>query len=141
MNEQTSGYAVFLFEQALEALGEAIKPHVQDGPGGPHVLCQEVDTAGSFVEMTLRSKNERGESSETELMIPGQMVRMIISARGDAAFGFAGRDRERRVALPAVGPEAPPALQRSAAVPQEGVAVSAPAGVSTGDDRRLPPEG
>ena len=27
MTEHTSGYAVFLFEQAWEALGEAIKPY------------------------------------------------------------------------------------------------------------------
>ena len=38
MNE-SDGYAVFFFPQALEALGEAIKPYLLDGPAGAHVLC------------------------------------------------------------------------------------------------------
>ena len=34
MND-ANGYAVFFFPQALEALGEAIKPYLQDGSGRP----------------------------------------------------------------------------------------------------------
>ena len=40
------GYAVFFFPQALEALGDAIKPYLVEGQGGLHVLCREIDTAG-----------------------------------------------------------------------------------------------
>jgi hypothetical protein len=31
-------YAVFLFPQALEALGDAIKPYLRKTPGGPHIV-------------------------------------------------------------------------------------------------------
>ena len=29
---ESSGYAVFLFPQALDALGDAVKPYLQAGP-------------------------------------------------------------------------------------------------------------
>ena len=38
MND-TSGYAVFFFPQALEVLGDPIRPFLQEGPAGPHVAC------------------------------------------------------------------------------------------------------
>lgn len=140
MTEHTSGYAVFLFEQAWEALGEAIKPYVQDGPAGPHIPCHEVDTAGAFVEMTLRAKDERGHDAEIELMVPGGMVRMIVSMHSESAFGFAANDRDVRAsALPAVGPAAPAPREPSTAMPH--TAESAPTTPAAVDDRRQPPEG
>ncbi|WP_133501962.1 hypothetical protein [Cognatilysobacter terrigena] len=139
MTEHTSGYAVFLFEQAWEALGEAIKPYVQEGPTGPHIPCHVVDTGGAFVEMTLPAKDERGKDAEIELMIPMQMVRMIVSMHSDIAFGFA-RERElRQNALPAVGPAAPAPTSPSTQMPH--TADPAGANASIDDDRRRPPEG
>ena len=85
------GYAVFFFPQALEALGEAIKPYLTEGASGAHVLCREVDTAGSLVEMTLESRQADGKASQTELMVPGSMVRMIVSVHNEGGFGFAPR--------------------------------------------------
>ena len=90
MNE-SAGYAVFFFAPALEALGDAIKPYLQDGPAGPHVPCREVDTAGAFVEMTLEGRTAEGREVALELMVPGNMVRMIVSARSDGEFGFRNR--------------------------------------------------
>ena len=84
----SSGYAVFFYPQALEALGDAIKPYLQDGPGGPHVACNEIDTAGGFVEMTMFGKTAEGRDVTLELMVPGSMVRMIVSSQQDGAFGF-----------------------------------------------------
>lgn len=85
------GYAVYFFPQALESLGEAIRPYLQDGPAGPHVLCRAVDTGGSLIEMTLRGQDSAGASVELELMVPGGMVRMIVSAHSDEVFGFGPR--------------------------------------------------
>ena len=92
MNE-TTGYAVFFFAPALEALGDAIKPYLQDGPAGPHVPCREVDTAGAFIEMTLEGRTADGREVALELMVPGNMVRMIVSARSDEEFGFYQRGK------------------------------------------------
>ncbi len=87
----SDGYAVFFFPQALEALGKAIKPYLQDGPAGPHVLCEQVDTGGALIEMTLTGATPDGKRVALELMVPTQMVRMIVSAHSDALFGFGSR--------------------------------------------------
>lgn len=87
MND-SNGYAVFFYPQALEALGEAIKPYLQDSPAGAHVLCNEIDTSGSLVEMTLRGETAQGGEVVLELMVPSGMVRMVVSTRSDEAFGF-----------------------------------------------------
>lgn len=84
----TNGYAVYFFPPALEALGEAIKPYLVEGPSGAHVLCREIDTSGSLIEMTLNGRGS-GEPGQVELMVPTNMVRMIVSARSDETFGFA----------------------------------------------------
>ena len=115
------GYVVYFFPQALEALGDAIKPYLQEGDC---VLCREIDTAGALVEMTLDARTTDGKPLQVELMVPTQMVKMIISAHGDEAFGFRPRipiapDR----ALPPVGPTAAPAQAPTQAVP---AAVDAP---------------
>lgn len=96
---ESSGYAVFFFPPALEALGDGIKPYLQMGPAGPFVPCREVDTGGAFVEMTLEGRAPDGRTVELELMVPGNMVRMIVSARADAEFGF--YDRTKPVAVAA----------------------------------------
>ena len=85
------GYAVFFFPPALEALGEAIKPYLVEGPAGPHVLCKEIDTAGALIEMTLEAQAADGRTALVELMVPGSMVRMIVSAHSDGSFGFGPR--------------------------------------------------
>jgi hypothetical protein len=83
-----NGYAVFFFPQALEALGEAIKPYLRDGPAGPHVVCHGIDTGGALIEMTLSGSTTDGKEVELELMVPSGMVRMIVSAHSDEMFGF-----------------------------------------------------
>lgn len=93
MND-SAGYAVFFFPPALEALGDAIKPYLQDGPAGPHVPCRDIDTGGAFIEMTLEGRAPDGRSVDLELMVPGNMVRMIVSAHSDNEFGFYDRNRQ-----------------------------------------------
>ena len=104
------GFAVFFYPQALEVLGEAIKPYLQDSPVGAHVACEEIDTAGGFVEMTMRGRNSEGQDVTLELMVPGSMVRMIVSSQQDGAFGFRPHLPETPVApATAAAPAAPAA--------------------------------
>lgn len=98
MNEST-GFSVFFFPPALEALGEAIKPYLQDGPAGPHVPCVDVDTAGAFIEITLADRDHNGREVALELMVPGNMVRMIVSTRSDGEFGFYDRSKPARAMI------------------------------------------
>ena len=106
MNE-SAGYAVFFFPPALEALGDAIKPYLQDGPAGPHVPCREVDSGGAFIEMTLEGRAPDGRVVDLELMVPGNMVRMIVSAHSDNEFGFYDRNRPQAMLEPGM-PIVPP---------------------------------
>lgn len=89
--DDNNGYAVFFYPKALEALGDGIKPYLQGGKGGDHIVCREVDTGGSLIEMTLDAKTTAGETVQLELMVPTSMVLMIVSARTDEAFGFGPR--------------------------------------------------
>jgi hypothetical protein len=124
MNE-TNGYAVFFFPQALEALGDAIKPYLQDSPAGPHVLCREIDTGGALIEMSLEGITSEGTAVQLELMVPGSMVRMIVSSQSDGSFGFGPRMKVQPTPLtapelPPAGPTAEPAHARPEAIPAGG---------------------
>jgi hypothetical protein len=122
-----NGYAVFFYENSLATLGEAIKPYLCEGPHGTHVSCREVDTAGSFVEMMLDGREDSGRTIDLELIVPTSMVRMIVSARADEAFGFVPRDATPlEPALPVVGPTAAPTQAQSEAVPDAGSQPGAP---------------
>jgi hypothetical protein len=110
-----NGYAVFFFPQALEALGGAIKPYLQEGEAEPHVLCREIDAGGPLIQLTMDGRTTSGQHIDLQLILPTNMVRMIVSARSDPAFGFGPRtavapvpDREP-VVEDEPGPAHPPA--------------------------------
>ena len=125
----THGYAVFLFPQAIEALGEAVAPFLQDGPAGPHIGCHAVDTGGAFIEMTLEGRGPDGREVALELMIPTQMVRMIVSTHSDGLFGFGPHAYPAQPApLPVLGPTAEPADAPSDALPGSAKAGATPPG-------------
>ncbi|MBZ0222542.1 MAG: hypothetical protein IT467_09420 [Dokdonella sp.] len=81
-------YAVFLFPQAIDALGDAIKPYLRDGPGGPHIVCSEIDSSGPLFEMTLIGNGPKQERLELELMLPLQMIKLVMSMHGEHEIGF-----------------------------------------------------
>jgi len=142
MNE-TEGYVVFFFDNALEALGAAIKPYLREGPHGEHVLCNEIDTAGSLIEMTLQASTDDGRMVSLELMVPQQMVKMIVSARSEAGFGFSPRVAPTLMQhLPPVAGAAPAADAPPAAIqPSAPKTETSPANATTQSDQSKPPEG
>lgn len=89
---ESDRYAVFLFPQALEALGGAIKPYLQNGGEGgePFVLCDEIDTSGALFEMavTLQETPEHPKPISARVMVPTNMVRLVISTEAASYFGF-----------------------------------------------------
>jgi hypothetical protein len=127
--DTSGGYAVFFFPQALEVLGEAIAPYLTDGPGGPHVLCREIDTGGALIEMSLDAASVEGRDVALELMVPTSMVRMIVSAHSDGAFGFGPRlaSAGPTTDLPPVGPHGMPVRAPSTAIPGATPVAPAPA--------------
>lgn len=115
--DDKQGYAVFFFPPALEALGDAISPYLVEGAGGTHLLCREIDTGGALIEMTLDGLGADGMAVELEIMVPTNMVRMIVSVRGEGAFGFGPRVPASMDGLPAVGPTGLPAHAPSESLP------------------------
>src|SRR3546814_1039759 len=87
MND-SNGYAVFFFPQALEALGDAIKPYLQESPAGAHVVCNEIDTGGALVEMILHGHDSQDRDVALELMVPTSMVRLNVASRSDETVGI-----------------------------------------------------
>ena len=81
-------YAVFLFPQALEALGDPIKPYLRDEPMGPHIVCAEIDASGPFFGMTLIGQGAKGQALQLEIMVPSSMVRLVMSMHGEHDIGF-----------------------------------------------------
>ena len=82
-------YAVYFHASAIEVLGEPFKPFLVESPDGPHVMCKEIDTAGSFCEMTVVHTNEKGKPVECEVMVPSAMVRLVVATNGaEVDFGF-----------------------------------------------------
>lgn len=118
--EDMNGYAVFFFPQALEALGEVIKPFLREGAAGTHVVCRAIDTGGAMFKMDLDGQTTAGDTVALEVMIPGSMVRLIVSARIEESFGFGPR-----IAVSSLVP----AAQAAGVVP-----VSAPAASGSSPD-------
>jgi hypothetical protein len=117
MNDN-NGYAVFFFPQALEVLGDAIRPFLQEGPAGQHIACHSIDTGGAFIEMTLQGRSPEGRDVSLELMVPSGMVRMVVSTHSDEMFGFGPHAYAKpAVPLPPVGPTGEPASAPSEALP------------------------
>lgn len=112
-----SGYAIFLFPQALDALGVAIHPYLlPTSQDGPHLLCRGVDISGAFAELELLGQTGDGRELRVELMLPANMIRMVVSVQGDEQFGFMPRPlpaaasaaAQPATATPAAPPAAPP---------------------------------
>lgn len=131
------GYAVFLFDQAIEVLGDAIKPYLTEGPAGAYLRCRSVDTGGALIECTISARGSDGRSNELEVMFPSNMVRLIASARIEESFGFGPHALASEPLLPPVGPTGSPANAPSEAVPTSAHIDDA----SRAKDSRLPPEG
>ncbi|HEX7770459.1 MAG TPA: hypothetical protein VF422_10580 [Dokdonella sp.] len=81
-------YAVFLFPQAVEALGAAIKPYLRDEGGSPHIVCSEIDASGALFELTLTGNGPKGEPLRLEIMLPVSMVKLVMSMRSEHEIGF-----------------------------------------------------
>lgn len=86
-------YAVFLFASAIEELGAALEPYLQDGPSGRHVLCNEIDSGGALFEMKIHAPSEQG--GVLELMVPVAMIKLVIAVQQDGRFGFARRPKKQ----------------------------------------------
>ena len=82
-------YAVYFHPQALEVLGEAIKPYLTESPAGQYLLCKEIDTGGAFCEMALSGNTPEGKPLDVDLMVPTGMIRLVVSVSGNEIdFGF-----------------------------------------------------
>ncbi len=88
MSDQRT-YAVYFHANAIEVLGEPFKPFLMEGADSPHVICKEIDTAGSFCEMTVVHHDEHNKPVECEVMVPSSMVKLVVATTSvQVDFGF-----------------------------------------------------
>lgn len=88
MAEQRT-YSVYFHPQALDALGDAIKPYLTDSPAGLFLCCKDIDTGGAFCELNLAGNSADGKPLDVEVMVPTNMIRLVISDKGNEIdFGF-----------------------------------------------------
>ena len=80
-------YAVYLFPQAIETLGGAIKPYLAEGPFGAHLRCLEFET-GALTRMVVQTIDEAGKRGEVELMVPPAMVKLVVGQCTEPDIGF-----------------------------------------------------
>lgn len=81
-------YAVFLHPQAIESLGEPIKPYLRDAAGGPRIVCSKVDASGPLFTMRLLGQGDKGEKLELEIMLPVAAIKLVMSMRGEHEIGY-----------------------------------------------------
>ncbi len=86
--ERHTYYAVYLFPNAVETLGEAIKPFLRESVSGQHIVCSEIDAGGGLFEMTIPGHDANGKPVECEVMLPAAMVKLVVSMRRDTDIGF-----------------------------------------------------
>ncbi|MBK8725895.1 MAG: hypothetical protein IPL96_07510 [Holophagaceae bacterium] len=81
-------YAVLLFKEALEALGEAIKPFLRSGQFGDFIPCQSVDTNGPLCTLVVDTRSEGSTDMTVELQIPYPMIKLIVGSEVEGHAGF-----------------------------------------------------
>lgn len=92
MTQALGRYAVYLVDNAAEALGPVAQPFIQQDESGNHFIATEVDTGGAFCELTLQAQTESGTTVTVEIMIPMGMIRLIISMAHEGRMGFHARN-------------------------------------------------
>lgn len=89
---QTGRYSVYLVDKAADALGPIVAPFLKKDDSGDHFIASEVDTGGSFCELTLHGQSAEGTPLNVEIMIPMGMIRLIISDTLQERIGFQARE-------------------------------------------------
>ena len=85
---ELTGYAVFLYPQAIESLGPAVNPVLRDSPSGKFLLCSRIDSGSPMFGMTLTGAGPHGKKRDLELMVPTAMVRLVMSVHDEHDIGF-----------------------------------------------------
>jgi hypothetical protein len=81
-------YAVLLFKEAIEALGEAIKPFLRSGQFGDFIPCQSVETHGPLCTLVIDTRSEGATDLTVELQIPYPMIKLIVGTESEGHAGF-----------------------------------------------------
>ncbi len=81
-------YAVMLFKEAVEALGEAIKPFQRTGQFGDFIPCLSVDTNGPLCTLVVDNRSEGANELTVELQIPYPMIKLIVGSEVEGHAGF-----------------------------------------------------
>lgn len=88
MSGERPVYAVLLFPQAVEALGDAIAPYLRTERFGPHLVGKRISSTGPYFELAFDGQSPDGRPVEIQMMLPHGFIRMVFSVQGEGRFGF-----------------------------------------------------
>lgn len=81
MKQQSQVCGVLLFEDAYQALGEAIAPYVKTGPAGKFIYCASAVQNGAFLEMTFDPEHCDGSVRDRMVIsVPLAFIRLVAAA-------------------------------------------------------------
>lgn len=81
-------FAVLLFKEAQETLGDAIKPFQISGPFGVFIPCRSVDTTGQLCLLLIDTQRVGGTDLSVEIQIPYSMIKLVIATEREEHVGF-----------------------------------------------------
>lgn len=81
-------YAVVLFDQAAEELGQIAALWLNRAELGCYIYAKKIDPNGSYFHMWLEHVAPDGSTIETELQLPHQFVKAVFYAADMKRVGF-----------------------------------------------------
>jgi hypothetical protein len=81
-------YSVLLFAEAIEVLGDAIKPFLRTGQFGDFIPCQAVETHGPLCTLVVDTRSEGATDLTVELQLPYPMIKLIVGTEAEGHAGF-----------------------------------------------------
>ncbi len=84
----TKVYAVVLYDQAVEELGNLVALWLKRSDMGSYIYAKKVDPNGPFFHMLLEHTAPDGVTREMELQIPHGFVKAIFYAADVKSIGF-----------------------------------------------------
>ena len=81
-------YAVVLFDQAAEELGQLVTLWLKRSAIGCYIYAKKIDPNGHYFHMWLEDAAPDGSTLEMELQLPHQFVKAVFYAADVKRIGF-----------------------------------------------------
>jgi len=88
MPKEESVWGVILTDDAINELGEDIKPYLTEGQHGLYLFCKDVDMSQRYLHIVAEYQEPDCEPCELEIYVPHHYVKLIASSTDKNKIGF-----------------------------------------------------